>query len=157
MEYFKEHKKTFFLKLALMLILIPIVFISCFAAPALIHEGIVNDEVNLWYVLPFGILMGLVLIPVGVAVYQAERLLILIEKKEYYSLDSAKRLNIIKTAGLVATILFTAMLPSVFYFTEVDDAPGMAMLGLVFVFASAGVTVFASVVRDLVLEKVNES
>ena len=156
MEYFKKHKKTFFLKLALMFILIPIVFISCFAAPALIQEGIVNDEINLWYVLPFGILMGLVLIPVGVAVYQAERLLILIEKKMYYSKESANRLNVIKTSGLVATILFIAMLPSLFYFTELDDAPGMAMLGLIFVFISAGVTVFASVVRDLVLEKGTE-
>lgn len=154
-EYIVDNKKTFFLKIVLTLMFIFVAIICCFAAPQLIIEGIISDEVEFWFVLPFSILMSLVLFPVAYAIVQTWRLFINIEKDNFYSENSAKRLKNIMYSGIVATVLFVGMLPSIFYFTEMDDAPGLAVLGLIFVGASAAISVFASLIRDLVLERSN--
>lgn len=152
-DYIKKYKKTLFLKISLVFMFIPFVLLSCIAAPQLIIEGMQNDEINIWFVIPFSILMSLVLFPCAVAMFQTFKLFINIEKGMYYSEKSVRSFNIIKYCALIALILFFAMLPSIFYFMEMDDAPGLGLLGLIFVFAAASIAVFASVMRDLVIEK----
>jgi len=155
-DYVKKHTKTFFLKIILILMFIPIVVICCFAAPQLIIEGLVSSEVEFWFVLPFSVLMSLVLLPVVYAIFQTWNLFSNIEKSDYYSDDSAKRLKTIMHCAYITTGLFVGMMPSMFYFAENDDAPGLALLGLVFVGASIAVVVFASLMRDLIIEKGEE-
>ena len=152
-EYIKNNKKTAFLKVVLVVLFIPVVLISCIAGPSLIHEGYISPEVSFGYVLPFGILMILVLFPVAFAILQTWVLLVYIEKDVFFSDKSASRLMNIMYSAIVASVLFAGMLPSIFYFTQLDDAPGLAMLGLIFVGASVAVAVFASMIKDLVLEK----
>jgi len=155
-DYIKEHKKTFFLKMALVLMFIPIVLITCFATSSLYLEAVENNEINHYFVLPFVILMILVLLPCAVAIFQTLKLFANIEKGVYYSEKSMQSFRIIQYSGIVSAGLFVAMLPSVFYFAEMDDAPGLALSGLVFVFGGCTIAVFASVMRDLVMEKVLE-
>lgn len=152
-DYVKEHKKTLFLKISLILMFIPIVLITCFATPSLYVEAVENNEINHYFVLPFVILMILVLVPCAVAIFQILKLFTNVEKGIYYSEKSMQSFRIIQYSGVVAAGLFAAMLPSVFYFAEMDDAPGLALLGLVFVFGGSTIAVFASVMRDLVKEK----
>ena len=155
-NYIKEHTKTFCLKIALVLIFIPIVLITCFATPSLYVEAVENNEINHYFVLAFVVLMILVLLPCAVAIFQTLKLFTNIEKGVYYSEKSMKSFRVIQYSGVVAAGLFAAMLPSVFYFAEMDDAPGLVLLGLIFVFGGCAIAVFASVMRDLVMEKVLE-
>lgn len=151
-NYIKKFRKTLFLKITLIAMMIPIVLLSCVAAPQMLIEAIQSDEVNIWFVMSFSVFMFLLLFPYAIAVFQTFILFINIEKGEYYSKKSVRNFDIIKYCAIIALILFIAMLPSIFYFSEIDDAPGLALLGLIFVFASGSIAVFATVMKDLVLE-----
>jgi len=78
-----------------------------------------------------------------------------IEKGSYYSNQTIHYLSTIKICGIVAGVLFGLMLPSIFYFVQMDDAPGLALVGLVFILASVSVAIFASVMKDLVKRKID--
>lgn len=154
-NYIKEHKKTVFLKIALVFVFIPIGMITVFSAPSMYREAIENNEINQYFVLPFVVLMMLVLLTSAFAIIQTMKLLTNIERGKYYSEESLRSFRLIQYCGVVTTILFVAMLPSIYYFAEMDDAPGIILLGLAFVCASIGIAVFASVMSDLVVEKVS--
>lgn len=155
-EYIKQYKKTLFLKITLVLMFIPIALLSFLLSPQLIVEGIQFGEVNMWFVIPFSILLFLLVFPCTIAIFQTFKLFTNIEKGNYYSEKSLRNFEIIKYCAIVALGLFVAMIPSMFYFMEMDDAPGLGLLALIFVFASGSIAVFASVMRDLVKERVIE-
>lgn len=154
-EYIKAHKKTLFLKTSLVFMFIPVVLITAFASPSLYFEAVESNEINVYFVLLFVILMDLVLIPSAVAIFQTIKLFGNIEKGEYYSEKTIHSLNVIKVCGITAAGLFGLMLPSVFYFAQMDDAPGLALIGLVFVAAGVFVAIFASVMKDVIKKKIN--
>lgn len=149
-EYVKRYRKTLFLKISLVFMYVPVVLITIFATPSLYFEAVKNNEINVYFVLPFVILMVSILIPSGLAVIETIKLFTNIEKGNYYSEKTIRGFNIIKACGIVAGILFMIMLPSVFYFAEMDDAPGLGLIGLVFVAAGIFIAIFASVMKDVV-------
>lgn len=114
------------------------------------------------YVLPIGIraedaggyrpiLLGLYApaIPFFVALYQAMNLLGYIDKNKAFSDLSVKALNTIKYCALVISALFAAGMPYIYIVAERDDAPGVILIGLVFIGASLVVAVFAAVLQQL--------
>jgi len=89
-------------------------------------------------------------IPFFIALFQALKLLSYIDKDKAFSDLSAKSLKIIKYCAVVIGGLYAAGMPYVFYVADQDDAPGVVAIGLVIIFASFVIAVFAAVLQKLV-------
>ncbi|MCY7797326.1 DUF2975 domain-containing protein, partial [Bacillus spizizenii] len=75
-------------------------------------------------------------IPFYFALYQAFKLLSYIDKNKAFSNISVKALKNIKYCAVIISILFAAGMPFFYLMAEIDDAPGIIVIGLVIIFAS---------------------
>ena len=83
------------------------------------------------------------------ALYQAWKLLNYIDRNTAFSGLSITALRYIKYCALLISGLFTLGLPIVYYVAHIEDAPGLMVIGLFFVFASVVVAGFAAVLQML--------
>ncbi len=89
-------------------------------------------------------------IPFYFAQYQAFKLLNYIDdRNKAFSELSVKALKIIKNCALTISILYVAGMPLFYLIAEADDAPGIILIGMVIIFASMVVAVFAAVLQKL--------
>ncbi|MBO1915489.1 DUF2975 domain-containing protein, partial [Microvirga sp. 3-52] len=88
-------------------------------------------------------------IPFFVALYQAFKLLSYIDKSQAFSDMSVVALKKIKYCALIISGLYAVILPFVFLVADLDDAPGLVIIGMVPVFASMVIAVFAAVLQRL--------
>ena len=93
-------------------------------------------------------------IPFFVALYQAFKLLSYIDKSQAFSDVSVTALKKIKFCALTISGLYVVVLPFVFLVAELDDAPGLVIVGMVPVFASMVIAVFAAVLQRLLQEAI---
>lgn len=140
-----QHVKgsTLFLKFVLLLIAGLVGALCIFALPA----GIRTD--NAGYYRP--ILIGLYIpaIPFYFALYQALKLLNYIDRNIAFSESSVKALRNIKYSALLISGMFLAGMPYIYYAAQLDDAPGVVAIGLVIIFASIVIAIFAAVLQKL--------
>lgn len=104
---------------------------------------LLTEEVGGYYPILIGMLIAS--IPFFVGVKEVLKILSLIDKKEAFTNNSVKSLNIIKYCGAVISLLYGLGLPYIFVVAQEDDAPGVFLLGLIFTFAPLAVSVFAGV------------
>lgn len=97
------------------------------------------------------ILLGMYVsaVPFLGALYQTLKLLKYIDKNKAFSPLSVAALKNIKYCAITISALYTAGMPYIFYVAERDDAPGVAALGFVIIFASFVIAVFAAVLQRL--------
>jgi hypothetical protein len=88
-------------------------------------------------------------IPFFVALYQTLKLLDYIDRNKAFSQLSVRALNSIKYCAIIISAMFAAGMPYVYYVADQDDAPGVVAIGLVIVFASLVIAVFATVLQKL--------
>ena len=134
---------TLILKIAIFLFGIAVLALCVFVLPA----GLRSDNVG--YYRPILIGMYVPAIPFFFGLYQGLKLLSFIEKNHAFSLDSAEALGKIKYAALAISILYTAGMPYIFYAAQRDDAPGVAMIGFISIFASLIVAAAAAIFQRL--------
>ncbi|MEK4366766.1 DUF2975 domain-containing protein [Paenibacillus amylolyticus] len=144
---------TIFLKLAVLLIGVPILALYIFGIPWLANNPVNPNYAGALY--PIVIIMYVSVIPFIVALYQAFRLLSYIDKNEAFSLMSVKSLKTIKYCAIVISSLYFVMLPFVYVVAEKDDAPGLILMGMVPVFASLVIAVFSAVLQRLLQEAID--
>lgn len=146
---------TIFLKIALFLIGIPILALWIVVLPLIIKDA-GEGSAQMAYVL-YGILtiMFVSTIPFYVALYQAFTLLNYIDKNKAFSDISVKALKKIKNCATTISILFMAGMPLFYIVGEVDDAPGVIVIGMVIIFASMVISVFAAVLQRLLQEAIH--
>jgi hypothetical protein len=94
-------------------------------------------------------------IPFFIALYQAFRLLGLIDQNQAFSELSANALKKIKYCGVAISIMYAAGMPIIFSAADKDDAPGVVLMGLVIIFASFIIATFAGVLQKLVQSAVD--
>jgi hypothetical protein len=94
-------------------------------------------------------------IPFFTALYQAFNLLSYIDKNEAFSELSVKALQKIKFCAMTISALYVIILPFVYIVAELDDAPGLIIIGMVPVFASLVMAVFAAVLQRLLQEAIH--
>src|SRR3989344_5739867 len=94
-------------------------------------------------------------IPFFFALYQALKLLSYIDKNKAFSELSVKALHNIKYCGFIISGLYAAGMPYIFHIADRDDAPGVAAIGLVIVFASFVIAVFAAVLQMLLTNAID--
>lgn len=142
-----ERGTTFFLKATVFLIGIPILALCLFGLPWIAKEA--ADHFPAYWLYPVLIGVYASAIPFYAALYQAFRLLSYIDKNEAFSELSVRALTNIKYCALAISILYAAALPFFYLMAEKDDAPGIIVLGLVIIFASTVIAVFAAVLQKL--------
>jgi hypothetical protein len=149
-----KRGSTIFLKIALILIGIPILALCIFVLPLILKDA-GEGSTEMAYVL-YGILtiMYLSTIPFYFALYQAFILLSYIDNNKAFSEISVKALKKIKNCATTISILFVVGMPLFYIVGEVDDAPGAIVIGMVIIFASMVISVFAAVLQKLLQEAI---
>ncbi|WP_172373296.1 DUF2975 domain-containing protein [Sporosarcina jiandibaonis] len=152
-----KRGSTLFLKIAVILMGIPVLALCLFLLPQIANEA--NEAAargsDLAFVV-YGILMIMYIsaIPFYFALYQSFNLLSYIDKNQAFSELSVGALKKIKNCGIIISGLYAVALPFVFIMAEVDDAPGLVIVGMVPIFASIVIAVFAAVLQRLLQEAI---
>ncbi len=97
------------------------------------------------------VLIGILItaIPFFYALYQGIVLLTYIEKNTAFSEASVKAIRIIEYCAFTISALYAAMMPLILSVGQKDDAPGVVLIGLVFITAPLITGVFAAVLQRL--------
>ncbi|WP_251861772.1 DUF2975 domain-containing protein [Clostridium sp. Marseille-Q2269] len=134
-----KRYSTIFLKIAVIIIGIPVLGMCIFGLPLMVHY------------FHYPILIGIyaTAITFFFALYQALRLLSYIDKNKAFSELSVNALKHIKYCGITISILYAILLPFLYPIADVDDAPGVVAIPLIIIFVSAVIAVFAAVLQRL--------
>lgn len=146
---------TLFLKVAVILIGIPVLALCIFLVPEIgnIAAKLFPEFAYIKYLV--FIVFYASAIPFYFALYQAIKLLSYIDKNKAFSELSVKALKKIKYYAITISILHVLVLPLFYFFAEKDDAPGVIFIGLVVPFASMVIAVFAAVLQKLLKEAID--
>lgn len=148
-----KRGSTLFLRMAVFLIGIPVLALSILGLFWLAKNPVHLDYAHMIYPILAGMYVSV--IPFFVALYQAFKLLIYIDKNLAFSQLSVKALKNIKFCAIVISGLYVIILPFVFLVAELDDAPGLIIFGMVPVFASMVIAFFAAVLQRLLQEAID--
>ncbi|MDQ8734481.1 DUF2975 domain-containing protein [Paenibacillus sp. LHD-38] len=146
---------TLFLKISVILIGIPVLALCIFLVPEIgnFAAELYPDSAYLKYL--FFIDFYAAAIPFYFALYQAFKLLSYIDKNEAFSELSVRALKNIKYCAITISSLFVLGMPLFYLIAEKDDAPGIIVIGLVLIFASMVIAVFAAVLQRLLKEAID--
>ncbi|WP_145038212.1 DUF2975 domain-containing protein [Paenibacillus sp. Y412MC10] len=150
-----KQVSTLFLKLAVILIGIPILALCIFLVPEIANFAaeLYPDMSYIKYLVFIDFYAAA--IPFYYALYQAFKLLSYIDKNKAFSEWSVRALKIIKYCAITISSLFVVGLPLFYLVAEKDDAPGIILIGLVLIFASMVIAVFAAVLQRLLQEAID--
>jgi hypothetical protein len=148
-----KRGSTIFLKIAVFLIGTPVLALCIFGLPWLANNPVNPDYAHMLYPIVTGIYVSV--IPFSIALYQAFKLLSYIDKNQSFSELSVKALRNIKFCAMTISGLYVVILPFVFLVAELDDAPGLIIVGMAPILASMVIAVFAAVLQRLLQEAIN--
>ncbi|WP_338259398.1 DUF2975 domain-containing protein, partial [Bacillus anthracis] len=94
-------------------------------------------------------------IPYYFALYQTFKLLNYIDKNNAFSELSVKALKNIKYSALAISVLYVLGMPLFYLVAERDDAPGIIVIGMIIIFASMVIAVFAAVLQRLLKDAID--
>ncbi|WP_172254017.1 DUF2975 domain-containing protein [Saccharibacillus deserti] len=145
---------TLFLKAAVILIGLPILAIYIFVVPEIGNFAAElypeSPSIRIWVWTD----LYAASIPFYWALVESFRLLVHIERRRAFSDLAVQALKKIKYCGMGVGGLFTLGMPLFYLMAERDDAPGIIVIGMVIVFASLVITVFAAVLQKLLQEAI---
>lgn len=147
-----KNGSTLFLRLAVILIGLPILALCIFLVPK-IGEFAAELYPEMSYIkYLIMLLFYTTAIPFYYALYQAFKLLNYIDKNKAFSELSVKALKLIKYCAISISGLYAIGMPLFYLIAERDDAPGIILIGLIIIFASMVVAVFAALLQKLLHE-----
>ena len=146
---------TLFLKIAVILLGVPVLALCIFLVPEIANFAaeLYPDMAYLKYLVLIDLYASA--IPFYFALYQAFKLLSYIDKNKAFSELSVRALKKIKKCAITISGLYVVALPFVFILAEVDDAPGLGLIGMVMIFAPMVIAVFAAVLQRLLQEAID--
>lgn len=142
-------RETFFLKFVVVLMGLPVLALCIFLLPGIAeYFAELNPKLDfLQY--PFLIGLYVTAIVFFAALYQTLKLLSYIDKNQAFSELSVKALKNIKYCAITISALYVVFMPLLYLMAEVDDAPGIILIGMVIIFGCMVVAVFAAVLQKL--------
>lgn len=139
---------TLFLRLVIILMALLVAGLCIFLLP----KGIMSDNVG--YYRPLLIGMYIPALPFFFGLFQGWKLLNCIDKKKAFSVVSVDAFRKIKYCGFAISALYTLGLPYIFYVANRDDAPGVMLLGCMFVGApliiGTGAAIFQRLFQNVI-------
>lgn len=148
-----KRGSTLFLRLAVIIIGAPVLALAVFGLTWLPNNPVNPDYAHMLYPIVIGMYVSV--IPFFVALYQAFKLLGYIDQNKAFSELSVKALKNIKYCAMTISGLYLVIEPFVFLVADLDDAPGLVIVGMVPVFASMVIAVFAAVLQRLLQEAID--
>lgn len=148
-----KQSSTIFLKVALFFMGAPVLALGIYGLFYLSNNTANADYSYILY--PAVSIMYLSVIPYFLTLYQAFRLLIYIDKNEAFSNISVIALKKIQYCAIMISSLYVIMMPFVFLAADKDDAPGLIIVGMVPIFASLVIAVFAAVLKRLLQQAID--
>ena len=118
-----KQGSTLFLKIAVILIGIPVLALCIFWLPMNYAAELYPDYAYLQYPILIGVYASA--IPFFFALYQALKLLSYIDKNKAFSELSVKALKNIKYCAITISIIYAVLIPFLFPIADADDAPGL--------------------------------
>ncbi|WP_432357466.1 DUF2975 domain-containing protein [Sporosarcina sp. UB5] len=147
-----KRGSTLFLRMAVFLIGTPVLALGIYGLYDLWNNPANPDYAHILYPIVIG--MYLSVIPFFIALFQAFKLLNYIDKNMAFSELSITALQKIKFCAMTISGFYVIILPFVAMLAELDDAPGLIIMGMVPVFASLVIAVFAAVLQRLLTEAI---
>jgi len=150
-----ERGSTLFLKIVVILIGIPVLALCIFVVPGLANFAaeLYPDHAYMKYLIYLDLYLAA--IPYYIALYQAFKLLSYIDKNNAFSELSVSALRVIKYCGITISIVIAAGMPLYYLVADKDDAPGIILIGLIIIFASLVIAVFAAVLQRLLKQAID--
>ena len=148
-----KRKTTLFLRLSILLVA-AVIFIICL----LMFFFLIKNPVSPAYANSiYPILTGIYIttIPFYTALYMAFKLLNYIDSSRAFTQPSVTALSKIKLCAFSISGLYVLIMPFIFLLADKDDAPGAILMGLVPIFVSVVIAVFAAVLQRLLQEAVD--
>ncbi|NDL66781.1 DUF2975 domain-containing protein [Anaerotalea alkaliphila] len=142
-------RETIFLKFVVVLMGLPVLALCIFVLPGIAGWfAELNPELSF---LRYPFLTGLyaTAIVFFVALHQTFQLLRHIDKGQAFSELSVKALKTIKCCALTISAFYVLFMPLIYLMAEVDDAPGMILIGMVIIFGCLVIAVFAAILQRL--------
>jgi len=149
-----KRGSTNFLKLTVIFLGIPILALCIFVLPILAKDAAESNSEFAYVLYGIVIVMYVSAIPYFIALYQAFKLLSYIDKNKSFSEISVKCLKKIRNCAITISGLHLLGLPFFFIFAQLDDAPGVVLVGMLFIFAPMVIAVFAAVLQKLLQEAI---
>ncbi|MFJ7920885.1 DUF2975 domain-containing protein [Lysinibacillus fusiformis] len=139
-------RETLFLKIAVFLMGLPVFALCIWVVPRVALDTGQHSPV-----LTIAALLGVYATAIAyfVALYTTIKLLSYIDQNIAFSELSVKALIKIKYCAIVISSVYVVGMPLIYYAAEVDDAPGLILIGMVIIGASFVVAVFAAVLQKL--------
>lgn len=147
-----KRGSTLFLKTTVVLMGLPVLAICIYGLFYLANNPANPDYAHILYPIVVGVYVSV--IPFFAALFQSFKLLSYIDRNQAFSMLSVKALKNIKRCALIIAGLYVVILPFVFFVAELDDAPGLIIVGMVPAFASLVIAVFAAVLQRLLQEAI---
>lgn len=150
-----ERGTTLFLKAAVIVMGIPVLALCIFMVPEIANfiAELYPDYAYLKYLVFIDLYAAA--IPFYFALYQALKLLSYIDHNKAFSELSVRVLKNIKICAIIISSLYVVGMPLFYLIAEKDDAPGIIVIGLVMIFASLVIAVFAAVLQKLLKEAID--
>ena len=143
------RRETMILKIAVVMLGIPVAALSVLLLPWIAKDAS-ESSIRMAYVI-YGILilMYISVVPFFAALYQGFRLLGYIDSNKAFSELSLKSIQKIRSCAAAISIIYLFAMPLFYIVAEIDDAPGVILVGMIFVFAPLSVAVFAAILKKL--------
>ncbi|EJS06244.1 DUF2975 domain-containing protein [Bacillus mycoides] len=150
-----KQGSTLFLKTAIILIGIPVLALCIFLVPNIgkYAAELFPDIAFIKYLVLINLYATV--IPFYFALYQAFKLVSFIDKGNAFSKLSVSALKKIKNCAVTISILYVVGMPLFYLVAERDDAPGIIILGMLLIFASMVIAVFAAVLQRLLKDAID--
>lgn len=145
-----KRSSTTFLKVIIFLVGIAVLALCIFLVPEMAN---LYPNITLIKYLVFIVMYGAA-VPFYVALYQAFNLLQYIDENTAFSELSVKALKNIKRCAVTISGLYVLGLP-LFHFIAKKMDPPIGLVGLIIVFASLVIAVFAAILQRLLQEAIN--
>lgn len=144
-----QKSSTTFLKTVIYLMGLIMIALSVILIPQIIIDISDSSAMVKWVIYPIVIGVFLTTLPFYLALYQALKLLRLIDQNQTFSEEAVFTLKKIKQCALTITGIYILTMPFIYLFAEKDDAPGVIIIGMVPLLVSFVVAVFASLLQKL--------
>ncbi|MFJ7935643.1 DUF2975 domain-containing protein [Sporosarcina sp. NPDC096371] len=145
---------TLFLKIAVFIIGLPVLALCIFLVPHMANFAAnLYPNISLMKYLVFIVMYGAA-VPFYFALYQAFNLLRYIDEDAAFSGLSVKALKIIKRCAITISVLYVLGMP-LFSFIAKEVDPPIGLMGLIIIFASLVIAVFAAILQRLLQEAIN--
>lgn len=148
-----KQGSTLFLRAAVILMGVPVLALGIVGAGWLPDHPVSPEYSRILYPIIIG--MYISVIPFFVVLYQAFRLLNFIDQNKAFSHFSVNALKKIKFSALIICLIYAAVIPFFYLAAQLDDAPGLIIVGMIPGFASMVIAVFAAVLQRLLKEAID--